>query len=315
MNRLLDRTVFGALGTTCSLAVATSPVELPAARRVAAAIRTEVDECARILSRFDPTSDLSRVNDASGEWVGVDERLVDAVGVALWFRTATGGRCDPTLLPALVAGGYARSFELLDDRPPGGATSARGDVEVDRAGGRVRVAKGVAIDLGATAKGWIAARALALARRAWPALPGALLDLGGDIAVVGAPPEGGAWRIDVEDPRAPAALLGTLRLERGGVATSGPSRRRFGPGDSLHHLIDPGRRAPMVGGPLAVTVVAADPVAAEAHSTALAVTRIEEVADYVSERPGLGTVVLSDDGHVFVLGELDFSPARRAVVA
>lgn len=137
------------------------------------------------------------------------------------------------------------------------------------------------------------------------------------MAVAGAPPEGGAWRIDVEDPRIPGAVLGTVRVGAGGgVATSGSSRRRFGPGAAFHHLIDPHTREPMVGGPLAVTVVAADPVAAEAHSTALAVTPVEDAPGYLAGRPGLGALVLSDDGQLLVLGELDFEPKRtREVVA
>ena len=52
----------------------------------------------------------------------------------------------------------------------------------------------------------------------------------------------------------------------------GQDRRRFGPGRSLHHLIDPETGAPAVRGPLAVTVVADDAAEAEALGTAFAIS-------------------------------------------
>ena len=78
--------------------------------------------------------------------------------------------------------------------------------------------------------------------RRGPRLPGALVDLGGDIAVVGTPPEGGPWLVSVESPWRPGESLGTIRLAAGGVATSGPTRRRFGPGGCTSPSDRPGDR-------------------------------------------------------------------------
>jgi FAD:protein FMN transferase len=317
MNRILDTTTFAALGTRCTFSVSVSALELPLGRRAAAAAQAEVEACERALSRFDDDSDLSRANRAAGTWISVDERLVDALTIALELRDATGRLCDPTLLPALIAAGYDRSFELLATRPPRPTTDRRGGgVEIDRTGCQIRLAAGTAIDLGATAKGWIAGRALAAARRAWPALPGALIDLGGDIAVVCTPPRGDHWLVDVEDPRSPAGSIATLRLAGGGVATSGPARRRFGPGGSLHHLLDPATCEPALHGPLAVTVVAADPAAADAHATALAITPVDGAAAYVAARPELAALLVLTDGTVVVYGDLDVAvPPKKEVAA
>ena len=153
-------------------------------------------------------------------------------------------------------------------------------------------------------------RALEAMRAAWPALPGALVDLGGDIAVRGATPEGGPWRLAVADPRTPGESLGVLELEGGGVATSGRDSRRFGPDRSLHHLIDPTTGAPAGPGPLAVTVIGPDAVEAEAHATAVAVTAVEDAAAYVEARPDIGAVLVPDVGEPRVLGYLPL--AERA---
>ncbi len=315
MSGLLDRVAFRALGTTCVLAASATPLVLALSRRALLAGRAEVETCERVLSRFDPDSDLSRVNRAAGRFVRVDGRLVEALERAVELRAETGGRCDPTVLRALVAAGYDRSYELLAEDAPGRPAPAGALVEIDRRGSRVRIEPGAAVDLGGSAKGYIAARALDAMRGSWPGLPGAIVDLGGDVAVFGVPPEPGAWRVTVADPRPRPGPLGTIRLSGGAAATSGPSVRRFGPGGTLHHLIAPGTGLPAVGGPEAVTVVADDPAAADAHATALAVTPLGKAASYLDEHPELGAVVVPADGPPLVLGSLDFTPAALEVVA
>ena len=232
MSARLEHIAFRAVGTVCSAAVTAGDADTRRAGRALAAAHAEVTACERALSRFDPSSDLTRLNEGAGSWVAIDRRLVEALQLALRARVATQGRFDPTILPALVAAGYDRSFELLDERPQRHALGWRAGaaVEVDERGARARIDAGAALDLGGIGKGYAAARALDAMRDAWPSLPGALVDLGGDLALWGSTPEGGPWRIDVADPRAPGALAGRLLLSGGGVATSGRDVRRFGPG-------------------------------------------------------------------------------------
>jgi FAD:protein FMN transferase len=314
VTRSLEREEFRALGTVCSVAVSAEGADTSLARSALETGRNEVEACERALSRFDAQSDLSRLNAAGGSWVAVDKRLVEALQAALWARTATGGRFDPTILPALAAAGYDRSFELLTARAPrplnGWHAGARFDV--DARAGTARLEPGAGIDLGGIGKGFIATRALAAMRTAWPSLTGALVDLGGDIGVWGTPPEDGPWRVDIADPRHPGAVAGTLELTGGGVATSGRDTRRFGPGGRLHHLIDPATGAPAASGPLAVTVVAASATEAEAHATALAVADLGHARAYLATRPGLGALLIPDEGEPIALGALPLAGKRRS---
>ena len=138
---------------------------------------------------------------------------------------------------------------------------------------------------------------------AWPSMPGCVVDLGGDIAVWGKPPDRGPWRIAVADPRH-GGRLSVLSLRAGGVATSGRDRRRFGLEGELHHLIDPATGEPAVPGPLAVTVVAPDAASAEAHATALAITPVTESSRYVAARPHISALVVPAAGAPFIAGDL-----------
>jgi FAD:protein FMN transferase len=242
----------------------------------------------------------------------VDVRLVEALAAALRAREVTGGRFDPTILPALAAAGYDRSFEQLEPRPARTVAgwSAGAHVEVDPAAGRARVEEGAAVDLGGIGKGFSATRALAAMRDAWPTLLGGLVDLGGDIALRGETPEHGPWRIAVADPRRPGATAGVLLLDNGGVATSGRDIRRFGPGGALHHLIDPSTGLPAAPGPLAITVVARDAVEAESHATALAMADAATAVDYVAAREHLSALYVPHDGAPVALGQPPLVQAR-----
>lgn len=298
---------FRAMGTLCVVSVATRRDS--DARRALAAGRAEVIACEQALSRFDPTSDLSRLNASAGAWTPVGGRLLEALQAGLQAREETNGRFDPTILPALVAAGYDRSFERLAERPPRPTSGwlPGGSIEVNVSAASAHVEAGVLVDLGGIGKGYSATRAIAALRAAQPDVEGALVDLGGDIAIWGTPPGGGLWRISVADPRRHESVLGVLELAGGGVATSGPERRRFGPDRRLHHLIDPTSGTSAEGGPLAVTVVAADATSAEAHATALAVTPLADSAEYLRERPGLGAVLVGNAGRPLIAGAVRFT--------
>ena len=288
------------------------------ARRALDAGRSEVVACERALSRFDPDSDLTRLNGAGGGWVTVGERLLAALRSALQARTDTAGRFDPTILPALVAAGYDRSFEQLTPRAPHVARSwhAGAQIELDTAGGRARVEAGAAVDLGGIGKGFSAVRALEAMRGRVARPPRRSGRPGRRHRRLGHVARGGALAARASPTRA-------SRAGRSARSASPPaaSRRRAATGAgsasraSCHHLIDPGTGAPARGGPLAVTVVAADAAAAEAHATALAVTPARAARAYVAERPGLGALVVPDTGAPIVAGEIEFSAPRPRVRA
>jgi thiamine biosynthesis lipoprotein len=317
MNGVLHRSTFRAMGTVCTVAATARKADERRARRALAAARAEIEACEKVLSRFDPASDLSSLNRRAGEWVDVDPRLVEALAVAIEGRDATGGRFDPTILPALVAAGYDRSFEELAERAPLALADWRAgaEIEVDSGTNEARVQTGAAVDLGAVGKGYSAERALLAMREGWDRLPGALVDLGGDVATWGVPPDDVVWRIAVADPRHSGSTLGVLGLEDGGVATSGRNARRFGPARSLHHLIDPATGVPAHGGPLAVTVVAPDAARAEIHATAFAISSLSESRAGLAEHPELSALFVPVDGSPVRLGPFPLETALADVAA
>ena len=118
------------------------------------------------------------------------------------------------------------------------------------------------LDLGAVAKGL----AIDLAARELQAVHHFCVEAGGDVYASGCNTEGQPWRIGVQDPRDPSALVTTLTVSDTAVCTSGDYQRKRSDGPG-HHLIDPstGRS---VTGLASVTVLAPTAMAADGLSTA-----------------------------------------------
>src|SRR5690242_3981796 len=83
--------------------------------------RSRIDDLERRWSRFLPDSELSRLNRAAGHPVAVDEETFSLIALAVHAWRETGGRFDPTVLDAVCAEGYDRSFEQLRPAATAGA--------------------------------------------------------------------------------------------------------------------------------------------------------------------------------------------------
>ena len=246
-----------------------------------------------LLSRFQPDSELSRLNHA-GE-LSVGPELLELAELAVAARDSTAGRFDPTVHDAVAAAGYDRSFELIDGSggpPPAVPPRCGGRVGVDRAAARVTLEPGYRLDLGGIAKGWAADRVLALLRQAGPAL----VNAGGDVALAGRP-----WPVGVDTPDGTI----TLELDRGGLATSGRDRHRWHQqGQERHHLIDPATALPAQGDVLTVTVAAPTAAEAEVLAKTLFLTGSTEHATAEAETLGVPTVLVTRSGATLLAGGL-----------
>jgi thiamine biosynthesis lipoprotein len=242
-----------AFGSSALVAV-TDVAELDTARSVVERTVADFDVAC---SRFRDDSELSAVNAAAGGPVEVGSVLIEAVTAALRAARLTGGDVDPTVGQALISLGYDRDFELVaESGGDRGGVSSRvlgsvpgwRTVTVDPDHGTVRVAPGVVLDLGATAKALAADRAATAANAATGC--GVLVSFGGDLAIAGAAPTDG-WRIRVtDDHRSGFDAPGQwISLSSGGLATSSTAVRRWRTSSgTAHHLVDPatGRSADSV---------------------------------------------------------------------
>jgi thiamine biosynthesis lipoprotein len=258
------------------------------------AVERELDAIDRACSRFRADSELSRVNASSGRPTAVSEMFARALELAMRAAELTDGAVDPTVGRALELAGYDRDWESLAAHREQPETAGRPlvlsahvrsgwrTIALDRRALTVRVPRGIGLDLGATAKAWVADRAAAAAARASEC--GALVSVGGDIATAGQAPAGG-WRIRVTDDhrRDPSAPGQTVSIHSGGLATSSTSVRRWSQrGRAMHHIIDPRTGQPARSGWRTVSVAAASCADANIAATA-AIVRSWQGARWLSQ--------------------------------
>lgn len=255
----VHRFSFPAIGSTASLVV-TDPAEADAALNI---LRVEIDAIDRAASRFRPDSELCRLNAAAGTSIAVSGLLLQAVGESIRASRLTDGLVDPTVGEALVMAGYDRDFGELSDSGPRVAILAKRvpgwrGIHIDEVEQTIRLPLGVSLDLGATAKALCADKAAD--RIAVETGTGVLVNLGGDIAVRGVPPDGG-WSIRITDNHATPPELAegpVVSIQSGGLATSSTLVRRWiRGGEQKHHLIDPATGLPATEHWTTVSVAAA----------------------------------------------------------
>ncbi|MBT2395994.1 FAD:protein FMN transferase [Streptomyces sp. ISL-100] len=259
--------------------------------------RSRLEELESLWSRFRADSELCRLNASPGRWVPLSAPTTALVRRAVRAWEVTGGLFDPTVLPALEAAGYSRTFpELHGELPPGSDPApAPGCAGIEFADdGRVRLPPGVRLDLGGIGKGYAAD--LLAAELLGAGADGVCVNLGGDVRVAGRPPAADAWVVALEDEATPGDDLAWLALTDGAVATSTRVRRRWRrQGREFHHLIDPAIGLPATNSVTGVTVVAAETHWAEVLAKAALIAGLP-AGKVLLEAHGVAGLLVREDG-------------------
>lgn len=275
--------------------------------RVAVVLPDSQAECARAvedlfaewegeLSRFRPTSGLSRVNAMGGAPAPAGPLLRRVVRGALAAAAATDGVFDPLLGRQLEEVGYDVTFDRiasppLSDAPatPGGAWRR---VEVDDAAGTITLPAGARLDLGGIAKGMAVDASITLLEGL--GVESALVSAGGDLAVIAQP---GGWPVEVQTHD--GAVVVSLLC--GAIATSTTRRRRWLQGGvERHHLLDPASGLPARTEVHSATVTATSCADAEVAAKVALVLGRDRGCRFLAER-GL-TGLLVEDGRSTSVG-------------
>jgi len=275
------------------------------ARRAARRARLTLLGAHRALSRFDPESELSRLNADPRAEVPASPLLRRVVAAALTAGLRSGGLVDATLVDEIEAAGYAASRDF-DRAPAAGATppphpaaaSPRAgwcQFAVDERAGTVTRPPGVRLDPGGIAKGLMAD----LVGESLAEFDSFAVDCCGDLRIGGS--RGREQRVLVDDP-AGGKPLHELRIADGAVATSGITRRAWTVADGrrAHQIIDPATGEPAFTGIVQATALAPTGLLAET----LAKSALLAGPERAEERLPFGGVIVVDGGGAWVVEPL-----------
>lgn len=271
----------------------------PQGQEAAEAAAGRIRELEKLLSVTDPNSDIYAANHSAGAPVEVSDDTAALLARAMELCASTGGALDVTIYPVVKAWGFTTGEYRVPDAGTLSALLEQVDYSrITLEGNTVTVPDGMELDLGAVAKGWTGDQAAALLTDA--GVTSAKLELGGNIHLVGAKPDGSPWRIAVRDPDG-ENYAGIVEVTDKAVVTSGGYERYFeADGITYWHIMDPADGRPARSGLLSATVVSGSGVQADALSTALFVLGAEEAADYWREHRDFDFILLGEDGTVTV---------------
>lgn len=292
---------FDCFGSTCAVLVI-GEGGAGSAEQAARLVRRRMLRWHERFSRFEPDSELSRLNADSRPRVHVTSTMARLAEAAVWAAQETDGLVDSTLVTEIEQAGYVA--DLGESRaPPDASASTPGrapanagertwwlDLKVED--GTLLRPPGLRLDSGGLGKGLFAD----LAAEMLDGYQSFAVDCGGDLRLGGS--ANLARRVDVATPSG-GEIIHSFELAGGGVATSGIAKRSWldENGAPAHHLLDPATGRPAFTGVVQATAIAPTAVEAETLAKAAILSGPERAPRWL--RHG-GVLVLEDGSHEVV---------------
>ncbi len=269
------------------------------AREGIRAVMAELRRIDRLMSPYNPDSELSRLNaQAADKPIAVAPELFDLVVRTLEFSRLTDGAFDITF--ASVGHLYDFRKQVKPTREAVDRTLSAVDyrkIRLDRRAGTIYFARpGMKLDLGGIAKGYAVDRALAILKHL--DIQHALVSAGGDTGILG-DRRGRPWVVAIRDPRFPEAIAAMLPMENEALSTSGDYERYFEQdGVRYHHILNPVTGEP-AGKVRSVSVIGPDATTTDALSTGVFVMGVEQGMALIDKLPDIEAVIVDASGALF----------------
>lgn len=193
-------------------------------QRVAQAAEEEVRRIETKYSRFLPDSILSKINSSDGQKTTIDAEthyLLNYSSVA--FELSDG-------LFDITAGVLSKLWDFRNGIIPSPKTIRTnlayvGFQHIRFNSNSIILPAGMSLDFGGIGKEYAVDCAAAICKSA--GITHGIVDLGGDLHVIGPQPDNRPWKVGVRNPRAPENAIAELAITQGGLSTSGDYERYF----------------------------------------------------------------------------------------
>lgn len=259
----------------------------------------EMERIEKVFSKFDEKSEVSKINSLAGiKEINISPEVMKVIEDSLYYSRISEGSFDITVAPLVKIWGFGYKNNTIPDRSmiqEALKHVGRENILIDAEKPSIRfLDKDTKIDLGGIAKGYAVDRVkeVLISKR----INNALINLGGNIFGLGAPPGKKGWRIGIQCPRHKNKIIWIVNLRNRAVSTSGDYERFFiVNGKRYSHIISPVTGEP-VQGVMSVTVVADSAEASDALSTAIFVMGEKKREDIIKSIKDIEVLVVKEDG-------------------
>lgn len=283
------------LGTTCSISIYDKP-----SSAVLDKVFDRIRGIEQHMSVNIETSDVGKVNLNAGKSpVQVSEETFKVISTAQKYSALCEGAFDISVGPLVNLWGIGTDHARIPKPQELSKALKAVDFRKIKLSEKARTVylpeTGMAIDLGAIAKGWAADEAARVLRE--NGVRKAIVDLGGNILVLGNHPGNRPWRIGVQNPdKNRGTYIGIIQAEELAVVTSGIYERFFlgDDGKHYHHILDTKTGYPVANGLTSVTVTVKDSTSADALSTTLFSLGLEKGLAFAEKLEGVEAAFITD---------------------
>jgi thiamine biosynthesis lipoprotein len=262
----------------------------------------KVEELDKMLSTGDEESEIYKLN-SNGSAVLSDETFY-LVKKSLEFYALTNGAFNPTVFPLMDLWGFSDgNYRVPTENEIHTALqlAVPNEIVLDDNTNTVNFNKdGMKIGFGGIAKGYTSSEIMKIFEEY--EIESGQVNLGGNVQLFGAKPDGNLWNVGIECPDTSADYLGKISTKDKAIITSGGYERNFTEnGVTYHHIMDPETGYPANNGLISVTIISEDGTLADALSTALYVMGTEKAQKFYQDSDQNFDVILyTDDGRLIV---------------
>lgn len=265
-----------------------------------------VHELENLLSRYVSTSDIARINDSAGKnYVKVDTRTLELLKECVYYSAQTDGAFDITLGSLIDLWDIESGRDYIPSKSEiENAIKYTGykNILIDEQNCKVKLEKkGVIIDMGAVAKGYISkmTKEFLVSR----GIKSAIIDFGGNIVLIGKNYKGDNFAVGIQKPfNDRGEYFAAVQSDKFAMVSSGNYERYFTGADGViyHHIIDPKTGYPARNGLNQVTIICDDATIADILSTGIYVMGEAKGYDYIEKTENIGAVFVMSDNNIIV---------------
>jgi len=274
-----------------------------------------LNECFSICDKYEkmfsityPESDISKINNSHGQAISVNKETINLVKDSLEFSKATNGMYDITI--------YSVS-KLWDFHNPNNTLPNKDDIDntvrhinyknivIDEESSSIALTDpDTQLDLGSIAKGYIADSVYNYLKS--QGIGSAIINLGGDIRVLGCKPDNKPYIIGVQDPGDENNVITTLSINDKSVTTSGTYERFIMHNDKkYHHILNPLTGYPVDTDISSVTIIADSAETADALSTSVILLGKDNALPFIESYDNAEAIIITYTNDIFKTSGVD----------